>query len=234
MLLKLVFPLVVVTALVGVGTYYQGLYTERWVPQNSELLQLLSTNLESSPDQFGEWISEATPLSDAEFELTGCRAYDSRLFKHKRTGREVSVYVVSGTARHITIHSPDWCYVGAGFKMEGKPSPYSIPLEDGTDAEFLTTTFMKTDATGQQRLRIFWAYSDDGKWIGPDVAKTYFAGRPALVKVYLISPAPEGEVPEESPVLDFAKEFVPLLNSRVFAKAPAPNVDPTDLELGTL
>ena len=221
MVLRLILPAILVLGLIGVGAYYEGLWTERWVEQDNHLLQQFSASVERSPQEFGDWTSVETPITEEEFERTGCKAYDSRVFRHRSTGDEVSVYVVSGTARHITIHTPDWCYVGAGFKMEGKPQSHEVPFGESA-GEFKTTTFMKTDATGQQRLRIFWAYSDDGKWIGPRKEKGFFAGRPALVKVYLISSAVEGEAVDQSPVLEFAREFMPRLTQELFVNASVP------------
>ena len=223
--MKHILPVVVAVVLLGAGTYYQGKLSDRWGASNSEILAYLTERIQHVPAELNEWDSEDTPLSAEEFKATGCTGYVSRVYKNRTSGEEVSVFVVTGTARHVTIHTPDWCYQGAGFKMEKEPYPYSIECGSETESpEFSTTTFVKQSATATQRLRIFWTYSDSGKWEGPRWPKPFFAGRPALVKVYLITGIDdERAAPEDSPSLEFAKLFMPEVNEVFFTTVESPD-----------
>lgn len=215
---KQLIPIVIAVSLIAAGTAYQGKVTDRWIPQNSELLQAFTTRLDSVPPEFDEWSCVETPLTEKEFEATNCTNYKSRLYTHAPSGAEVSVYLVVGTARHITIHTPDWCYVGAGYEMEGDSQPFNVEL--GSEIhEFTTATFRKEDTEGVNRLRIFWSYSDDGKWLAPSWPKTHFAGQPALCKVYLITNIDREENVVDSPSIEFAKAFLPILNGNMFTEA---------------
>jgi hypothetical protein len=215
---KQLIPIVIAVLLIAGGTAYQGKVTDRWMPQDSELLQAFTTRLENVPAEFDDWSSVETPLTEKEFEATNCTNYKSRLYKHDPSGADVSVYLVVGTARHVTIHTPDWCYVGAGYEMEGDPQPFNLEL-DSEIHEFTTATFRKESTEGVNRLRIFWSYSNDGKWLGPSWPKTYFAGKPALCKVYLITNIDEEEDVVDSPSIQFAKTFLPILNESMFTSA---------------
>lgn len=225
-MLKQFLPLAIATGLIVLGMLYQGKQTDRWGDQDSALLSQFTANLPGLPREISDWSSIDTPLSEKEFELTNCTSYVSRVYTGRESKQEVSMYSVVGTARNVTIHSPDWCYVGAGFEMEGDAKPFNIHIE-GQDHEFTTATFRKEETSGVKRLRIFWSYTDDGKWLAPSLPKSYFGGRPALCKTYLITPIDEQEDPIQSPSIAFAKVLIPALNAELF-REPISTTSPTD------
>lgn len=214
------------------GTVYHAKLTDRFSPPDSELLAQFTERIPQLPKVIGDWEGQDELISDKEFALTNCTAYISRRWVNKKTGQVVSTYVVSGTARHITIHSPDWCYQGAGFKMDSKPSNYDLLYDenDSKTATCLTTVFRKslpTQPDAETVLRIFWTYSDDGNWQGPNAwggAKAFYAGRPAMYKIYFTANA-TGQDPDAaaSPVLQFAKDILPTYNNILFAKGSQPS-----------
>ncbi len=216
---------VIAVVLIGVGTYVQGIYSERWTPMDSEQLDQFAECVPLVPTKIGDWEGADDSLTEKEFAATNCKAYVSRNYRNSATGEEVSFYLVAGTARHITIHTPDWCYQSAGFVMDGDIETYTLPI-DGKSTEFATAVFRKPsreDPSGQQALRIFWTYSDDGNWQGPasaNYAKVVFARKPALYKVYLIGPATAAN---ESPANPFAREAFPILNRVLFTGGPEKN-----------
>lgn len=216
---RIIPPIFCVLVVLVIGTYYQGVYSERWSLYDSELLDEFSNRLLASvPLTVGEWEGTEQEYDKEQFEMSNCRACISRLYTNKRTGESVSVYLVSGTARHVTIHTPDWCYVGAGFEMEEKPRNYSIDCGPGImEPEFATTTFLRNSFAATEHLRILWTFTDNGTWVGPTWAKPHFAGRPALYKLYLIAPIPGRDKDiEKSSARRFAEDFLPALNTGLF------------------
>lgn len=221
---SLIIPGAVTLVVIAAGAYYQGTITERWSPQKSELLEQFTNSLASLPSVIGEWEGVDETIPDEEFKLTNCTGYVSRQYTNKSTGDTVSIYLVAGTARHITIHSPDWCYQGAGFKMEGAKRPYTVSCgsQMPTDPTFSTATFAKNTPEGFQRLRILWSYSDDGKWDGPNNHKFHYAGRAALYKIYLISQEVGDDLSVESSLATkFATVIMPVLNESLFQSNPS-------------
>jgi hypothetical protein len=219
---KQLIPITIAVLIIGAGALYQGRITDRWIPQNSELLQTFTARLANVPPDFDNWASVETPLEDKEFKATNCTGYISRLYSNNTSSAGVSVYLVVGTARHITIHTPDWCMVGAGWEMESEPQPFNVQV--GSDIhEFTTATFSKEDIEGFKRQRIFWSYSDDGNWLGPPWPKTYFAGKPALCKIYLSTDIGAQDQLADSPSIEFAKTFLPILNAKMFAETAEAN-----------
>jgi hypothetical protein len=215
---QLIILIAVVVVLIGTTTVVQGIFTDRWVPRDSARLRRFTDRVDKIPKVIGLWEGEDDEVDPKEFKRTNCTKCISRRYTNRQTSEKVSLYVVSGTARHITIHTPDWCYQGAGFKMEGKPAQYTMDMGgEVPNPEFATAVFRRPDPVSpaaSEGLRIFWAYSDDGQWRGPDWAKVYYAGRPALYKMYLIGPATN--TPEESPANAFAKDAFPILSRILF------------------
>ena len=224
---RMVLPILAIVVILAAGTYYQGTYSERWGRRNSDLLNKFSERLANVPLAFGEWEGNDQEYDEEQFKLSNCDGCVSRLYTSKRTNETVSVYLVSGTARNITIHTPNWCYVGAGFDMESQPQKYDIECSDNNpdnnpSAEFITTTFLRNTLQVTEHLRIFWTFSDNSNWFGPTGAKMHFAGRPALFKLYLITPIMDPkETPEDSPSKRFAEEFMPILNDVLFVDSSA-------------
>lgn len=236
MKLSALLPIVVAALIVGGGTYVNGIFTDRFGKTNSELLDQFTVQVPKLPLRIGPWEGRDQEIPGKEFALTNCTAYVSRPYINRQTGDVVSVYVVSGTARHITIHTPDWCYQGAGYKMETrKPEQTVIDCENNAnlpkDPEFLTSSFRKsnpTDPTKDQVLRIFWTYSDNGDWLGPGWAKRTFAGKPAMYKIYVISDVTGGDSSiEANPAQAFVKDALSKFNKVLFAQ-PTTTVESVD------
>ena len=214
-------PLTVVLVIVAIGTWKQGVYTDRftWIEQDTEQLDNFTKRLEHVPLEFGDWVGEVKAYNEDQFIRSKCNGCFSSMYENKRTGDAVTVYLVSGTARNATIHTPDWCYRGAGYEMKAKPNSYRISSDD-ISSEFVTTTFNRETAFEQQHLRIFWTFSENGTWEGPVRAKIHFAGKSALFKMYLISPIlKRDDSVESSPAKQFAEDFMPILTEVLFPPA---------------
>ncbi len=218
----------VVAAIAAVsGAVYQGRLCDRWTLGTSEQLDSFTQRLDGVPKQFGAWKATDVAVNQKEFEASHCQGVVSRAYHNTVTDQVVNVYLVSGKGYHVTIHSPDWCYVAAGFEMQSVPSNYSVRCRDlPADPDFLTTLFYKETPTETNRLRILWSYTDDGTWTAPKLAKQLFARKPALYKLYLITaiqgrPSPLGE----DPSVLFAQKFIPAINEILFATEDSSTLD---------
>ncbi len=210
-------PFIVVAVILTVGTVLEGKLSDRWGQAKSERLAEFSKRLESVPLQVGDWQGVDQPVDQEQFKLSNCDNYVSRTYTN-RDGQSVNVYLVSGSARHVTIHTPDWCYVGAGYNMVYEPQQYNIEKVEGVPEvpEFLTTQFLKETPISTERIRIFWGFSDDGIWHGPRMPKPTFAGKSAMYKIYMITELDEDDTIELNPTLEFARTFLPAVHPILF------------------
>ena len=210
----------VVAAVTVAGALVQGKLTDRWSNEVSDRLETFSTRLVGVPTEIGGWTSHEVPVDEEQFKASNCHGVISRAYK--RGDDEVTAFLVSGKGYHVTIHTPDWCYVAAGYEMDNQPASYSFDVPGIPRPEFLNASFTKVTPTETTRLRILWSYSEDGTWTAPRLAKYSFAGKPALYKVYLIRRV-SSEVPPlgEDPIVAFAKEFLPAISPSLFPSETA-------------
>ena len=218
-------PFVVVLVVLGIGTLIEGKFSDRWGQAKSNRLSDFTERLKLVPKKIGDWEGVDEKVNEEEFKASNCDGYISRTYRN-RDGQRVNVYLVSGSARHVTIHTPDWCYVGAGYNMAMEPQQYTIEnVEAGLPSapEFLTTLFRKEDPISSHNIRIFWGFSDDGNWRGPRMPKPAFAGKSAMYKIYMITEldgrAVAGDI-ESNPTLDFARRFLPEIQPILFSDSP--------------
>lgn len=227
---KLQWIMVGLIGLVSVaGAVQQGVVTDRWSNEVTERLQKFTDRLEGVPTTVGEWTSietEETEKTKRQWIASGCHGKVTRVYSHPN-GMQVNVFLVSGKALHVTQHSPDWCYVAAGYEMKKEPALYGFDVDGIPRPEFLHADFEKIEPTQTLRLRILWSYTEDGKWNGSKLATYAYMGKPALYKVYFIIAAneknmPAGSTMEECAAVEFAKEFLAEIDPILFTAAPTP------------
>ena len=171
--------------LVVAATFVQGRWTDRWsgIDVAAELARGGERLEQQFPKSCGDWEAvndiEADPRS---LERAGAVGHVSRMYRHRGTGVQATVFVVCATPHDASGHTPDRCYPGSGYQAEEAESRRSVGLADGRSAEFFTGTFAKAGQT----LRIFWTYGGDGRWIAPPLARVGLAGRPLVYKLYVI------------------------------------------------
>lgn len=204
--------------IIASSAYVHGVYTDRWGRQQSEKLRQYSARLEAVPTSFGDWTSVPQEVDPEQFKASGCDASFSRLFENSVTGEKVSVFLVSGRGYHITIHTPNFCYKAAGYDMRANPAGYEFETPGMPEKnEVVHAVFKKVTATTTDHLRILWTYSINGPWRSPKYAKHTFGGEDAMYKLYLIRSV-DGATPAigDDPSIQFANEFLPILNQALY------------------
>ena len=121
-------PVALAVAVIGVCTVFQGQFSDRWSSGVSQDLKTLAASFESVPRVIGDWVSEETPTNAKQLELASAHNCISRQYHNTKTGKRVSVFMICGLSRHVGAHTPDACYVGAGFDMDGDPHHYHIEM----------------------------------------------------------------------------------------------------------
>lgn len=215
--------------LVG-GAVVEGYWSLRWGAGDAQLaLNPLAQAVETIPLEIGDWKAEEPVAPDPRVvEISGARALFTTTYRDQSQGDAVSIYLLAGWSRDISVHTPDACYPGAGFVMENTPQRFTFTYfaenaEFGgneerrglREAEFMTAVFTKTEPTGVTRVRVFWAWNDGRGWRAPQFPRWAYGGRRPLVKLYLVGDSPPGQLAHDNAALRLAEELLPLLDGRL-------------------
>lgn len=230
--IHLIAASVLVLAVMGVTTYYQGMATERWSNHNdSAELNAMAAMMEPDklPLDFGEWegrIIPDTPESLAGYKKARVKAHVDMEFRQIRTGDFVRVTLVCGHRHHVARHTPDQCMPGAGFQ----PMDENLPFQASTDIGVVTARtmqFMKHGEEGVINQRMIWTWSRDGHWDAPAVDnRVALSSHPAWYKLYVTMPLPGTETKSDPDAMKpFVKDYLPVLTKALFPDGPAKNSD---------
>jgi hypothetical protein len=201
-----ILPMLTAVAILAAGGVVHGLWTDRWSAQPDAVAA--AARMDALPLTVGDWEGEALPVSSRE--LQGLGGYVARRYVNRAAGDVVTLALMCGRPRAVSIHSPDVCYAGSGYEV-AEPARFA-PGGLAEPAEFWTTDMVRTHAADQSRLRVFYAWAASGAWQAPDTPRVAFAGSPVLYKLYLLRDLPAGSAPlAEDPCLDFFKVMQPEL-----------------------
>lgn len=221
------------------GAIVEGYWSLRWGPRTERLLAPLAQAVKETPLRVGEWTSDQAATPDPRvLEVSGANALFQATYREETQGDYVTVYLLAGWSRDVSVHTPDACYPGAGFVMETSPQPFSFTygtnsqLDEETNAalrqaEFTTAIFTKTEPTGVTRLRVFWSWNDGRGWQSPRFPRWAFGGRRPLVKLYLVAESPPGLPTHENAALRLAAALLPVLDrqlEKAFTTGPGEQV----------
>lgn len=208
----------------------EGYWSGRWTDSDGELPPGFLEAVQTLPLETRSWQGRtAPPIDPRVLEISGAAVIVSAAYRNRATADGVTVFLVGGWSRDVSVHTPDACYPGAGFTMEGRPYPFlieyvpSLPESgnrqaDGTagevrTAEFTTAVFTKAEPTGTVRLRVFWAWQDGSGWKSPPMPRWTYGGRRPLVKAYFVAESPAAALAHQSPAVALARELLPRLDA---------------------
>ena len=207
-MLRLVPPLIAAVLIIGTGIVH-GFWTDRWVPAVEP--QVAADRLAGIPLTIGEWDGK-DPEKPGE-TVPGVVGSLQRRYTNRVTGASVMIALVCGRPGPVSIHTPDSCYTASGYKL-GTWSAVS----PGEGANFWTADAVRTKATEETRLRIFWAWNGGQGWSSPDDARTTFARYPVLHKLYVLRELSSLSEPiKDDPGLTFMRALLPALDAHLFA-----------------
>jgi len=211
-------PFIVAAAIVVGGTWIHATWTNRFVPPDHEKLGRFSARLDKVPKVIGDWEGKDLDMDPVQYKASGVDNGILRVYTNRKTGKTVKLYLVSGNHRPICIHTPDWCYVGAGDVATEAYTTHTIDCGIEPAPKFRTTIFESKKAGVKRKLRLFWAFTCDGAWDGPSDPQSRYAQQPAMFKMYLDSSvgSKRNREPEKSPVNDFVRDAMPTIQAILF------------------
>jgi hypothetical protein len=202
--------------LLGNG-FLHGLCTNRW--HRSAALETAISKVERVPMTIGYWQARSDAIDDAARTQAGIDGYFLRHYENKLTGKTVTVLLMCGRPGPISLHTPDICYRGAGYQMEGAIAKWAVKYGNASaSADFDRAKFSKADATGSTSLRIEWCWGTEQKWLAPPTPRFTFARLPVLYKLYVIQQVtPLSEKSDEEVCRDFLGQLLPVLDNALYS-----------------
>jgi hypothetical protein len=170
----------------------------------------------------GEWEGTDLPVDKKVLEVAGAEGYIQRRYINKETQQFVDVWFIVGNFRQVSKHTPNACYVYAGFKELEKPNRFT-EFDVTPTPEFFTSKFGRSLPNGfDEYQRVFWAWwkpevLQEGQspedvqeqWTAPDNARKTFGPCRVLYKLYFTTASDQAETAERSPCVEFANIFLP-------------------------
>lgn len=170
--------------LVALGVAH-GLVTDRWAP-SGQLEDALAT-LDRVPVAYGDWSSEELKYDPDALTRAGIKGCVFRRYRNPRTREAVAVLLVCGRGGPISVHTPEVCYAGAGYRPTTDAVQKEIDLGEGRKHTFRVMRFTQPDGVAQTQLEIYLAWSRDGRtWEAPQNPRLHLARAPALYKLYVV------------------------------------------------
>ena len=214
-------PLLMGAVVVGVAGVVHGIQTDRWRP--SAQLEHALARLDYVPKASGDWRGEDAPYEADDMARAGIKGCVYREYRNPRTREAVSVLLVCGRGGPISVHTPDVCYAGAGYRQLTDGRTKDVEGGDGRKGTFRVARFGKPGVVPVQ-LEIYWAWSRDGRsWEAPENPRLPLARLPALYKLYVVRQFVAGAREETAdPCQEFLRRALPE-----FGKALAPSDRPS-------
>ena len=141
-------PVAAAVAIIVAAALLEGRWTERWtkLPPSPELTEF-AERIKNIPTSFDEWESTEVPIPKEELEAARSAGNCSRVYQSRLDSRkQVSIFIITGPSFAITQHTPEKCYVAAGFEQESEVTPSVYVEYDKKAAEFYTDKFRKGEA----------------------------------------------------------------------------------------
>jgi Protein of unknown function (DUF3485) len=204
-----------VTLIVGAGIVH-GAWTNRWGPSRS--LTTLASRFESVPMVIGDWKATELEMDPRVRAMGGGVACLSRVYANQSRGVAVSVLLLGGLPADISRHTPEVCYTGAGFILNGSSLyPFHYGADEQRRGEFQTAVATRR-GTNPSILRIFWGWNASEGWAAPSEPRWTYGSAPALCKLYVVRETAGAAVAQGvDPCNDFLRVFLPELDRLVFA-----------------
>ena len=207
-------PLIVAFGVLLAGGLAYGVLTQRW--QSSEALEDAVRRVHTVPVSAGTWRSAPLELDAEAFEQARARGYWMRSYTKDDAPGPITVILMCGRPGHMSVHTPDICYRGAGYETVGEPAQTNIALgNDGASAAFWTARFRQPTRAGGTELRIYWTWSCDGSWQAPASPRFAFRGASYLYKLYIVRETAADEGRDEL-TPGFVRQLLPTLDRALF------------------
>jgi hypothetical protein len=219
--MKRYLPVITAIGLLVVSGVLHGMRTDRWsVPAER---RDAADRLAKIPVQIGDWDSQPIPIDERQLTVAQADGHVARRYVNRVTQTEVSVVILCGRPAPLSVHTPDICFAGAGFRLDGKQVRWKPGAKMGREEALWMARFVRPgfDLVATQ---LYWGWSQGDQWLAPDDARLAFSRAHVLYKLY--AAGPPSSIPfdaaDADPTRSFLSVLIPELNKRLSPSGPKP------------
>lgn len=207
---QLLIAIPVCVVFLGAG-YLHGVVTDRWTPPSAA--DGAGHAAHRVPMTLGDWKGEPLARQAGDNHKT---TVINRKYVNSMNGRWLLTSVTSGRPGIVSVHNPEDCYLGSGYKLVDTIRAETLTLADGTEARFWTGHFQKKRPSGIESIRIYWGWSAGKVWEAPNYPRLLYAVKPRLHKLYMIHPVPvDGERDNSAAYREIMTQYVQSLSQQL-------------------
>lgn len=200
---------VVVLILIGSAGVLAGHWTGRWDSGNA--VAEAAGRIDALPLAAGDWIAESLPVNPREKSMAQADGLTSRRYTNRKTGQVVTLMLLCGRSGPISVHTPDVCFPGAGYRETGVVSQFS-PSASSRD-RFWVRQFER-DTPGSLPIRVYYAWNEGDAWQASENPRWTHAGKPVLFKLYVLRTLSDrADAVDTDPAANLIRNLLPQLRT---------------------
>ena len=202
--------IVVAVFIILLGGGLPGLVAPR--VQSSVALDELAAVLKTVPLTVGDWQGEEVQTSEAVVRAADCAGMIQRNYTNTRDGRQVSLLLLVGKPGPLSVHMPEVCYRGAGYRSQRDVTKAELDIASRT-AEFRVLDMANSTGAVARYLRIYHSWNNGTGWTTPAVPRVAFARSVFLFKLYVTTPTTSAaDLDDQDVCRDFIVSCLPAID----------------------
>jgi hypothetical protein len=203
--------LLALAILIGTGLVH-AVWTDRWglPPEYTSAADRLAR----LPTKLGDWDGEWSEVDGAEYPQDVYGVGVVGRFVNAADGSRVTVYLALGRPGPMTVHTPELCYGGGGFRRAGSEERYETTYgSPARTAGFTHAVFTKASGPVPQHVRVMWSWAAEGSWQAHTTPRFTLARHRLIAKLYLIKPVKgPADALKDDPIVGFIDALLPELD----------------------
>ena len=131
----------------------------------------LGQRMATLPNVVGDWefVSDHQ-MSEGQIRAAKITKYQSRLYRNKKNGLQVSVFLSTGPRGEICIHTPNECNPASGDvpvlpELQVR-DVYQLDESGEQKQNFGSFVWQRYRRLNQNEIEIWWSYNENGNWQG--------------------------------------------------------------------
>jgi hypothetical protein len=208
---RFILAVLLVIALTGASGLLEGRLGNRW----TKPIELLAAagKISEIPDRFGDWeLQTARALDDQSVKMLQCVGGTQRVYRNRRTGQNVGMFLIVGPPGPTSVHTPEICYSSQDYDRAEDRKLLRVRESERPDETFWKVTMRRKDLSAEV-LHVAYAWNAGDGWKAAERPRFAFASQPFLYKLQLAGFAgPEVGDVENEPCRAFLQDFLPALD----------------------